>query len=167
MTSHRIRPLPSARAVLPWRLPAAALSVATLAAITTLWPARVAAAEGAVEPVSVRAVAHFDFDRTTIRGADRDAILAEVGKMKGVTWQTVTATGHTDAIGSPDYNRRLAARRAEAVKAYLVDKGLGPSMIRTEAKAAEMPVAPNDSGSGRAKNRRAEIEFRGVRAAAQ
>ena len=84
--------------------------------------------------------------------------------MKGVTWQTVTTTGHTDSVGSSAYNQRLAAKRARAVKSYLVGKGLPSTMIRTEAKAAEAPVADNGSDDGRAKNRRTEIEFQGVRA---
>ena len=123
------------------------------------------AADGAVEPVKVRAVAHFDFDRAAIRPEDRDAILAEVGKMQGVTWQTVTATGHTDAVGAGSYNQKLSARRAQAVKSYLVGKGLAPTMIKTDAKASAAPVADNDSDGGRAQNRRTEIEFQGVRAA--
>jgi OOP family OmpA-OmpF porin len=98
---------------------------------------------------------------------DRDAILAAVGKMKDVTWQTVTATGHTDAVGSTSYNERLSAERARTVKSCLVGKGLSPSMIKTQAKASAAPVADNQSDDGRAKNRRAEIEFQGVRATAQ
>jgi|GEM_PF-3562672 len=122
--------------------------------------------DGVVEKVSVRAVARFDFDRASIRPEDRDALLAEVGKMKGVTWQTVTATGYTDAVGPAPYNARLSAKRAKTVKSYLVGKGLSPSMIRTQAKAAAEPVADNSSEEGRAKNRRTEIEFQGVRAVA-
>ena len=124
------------------------------------------AADGAVEKVSVRAVAHFDFDRASIRPDDQAAILAEVGQMKGVTWQSVTAVGHTDSIGNPSYNARLSDKRAGAIKAYLVGKGLDASMIKAQGKAAVAPVADNASDNGRAKNRRTEIEFTGVHAAA-
>ena len=123
------------------------------------------AADAPVEKVSVRAVTHFDFSRASIRPADQAAILADVGKMSDVTWQTVTATGHTDSIGRVNLNERLSARRAAAVKAYLVGKGLDPSMIRTQAKAAQAPVASNDTSAGRAQNRRTEVEFEGVRPA--
>ena len=123
-------------------------------------------AEGAVEQVEVKAVAHFGLNRAGLDPRDRDAILADVGKLKGVTWQTVTATGHTDATGSAAVNARLSAKRAQAVKSYLVTKGLGADMIRTQAKASAQPVADNDSDAGRAQNRRAEIEFRGVRSIA-
>jgi hypothetical protein len=56
---------------------------------------------------------------------------------------------------------------ADAVKVYLVDKGLDPAMVATEAKAEGDPVAPNDTPAGRARNRRAEIRFEGVRSAAK
>ncbi|MEP7100530.1 MAG: OmpA family protein [Burkholderiales bacterium] len=141
-----------------------ATALALAACLST--PLAAQAADGVVETVSVRAVARFDFDRASIRPEDRDAILAEVGKMKDVTWQTVTATGYTDAVGRADYNKRLSARRANTVKAYLVGKGLMPAMIKAEGKASAAPVADNDSEAGRAKNRRAEIEFQGVRVVA-
>ena len=124
------------------------------------------AAPDAVENVSVRSTAHFDFDRARIRPVDRAAILAEVGRMQGVTWQSVVATGHTDSIGQAAYNAQLSSRRAEAVKSYLVGKGLDEAMIQTQGKAEAAPVADNRRGDGRAKNRRTEIEFRGVRATA-
>jgi OOP family OmpA-OmpF porin len=121
------------------------------------------AADAKLEPVQVKAVAYFDFNKTSIRPEDQPAILAEVGKMQNVTWQSVTATGHTDSIGSARYNAKLAARRARSVKSYLVGKGLDPSMIQAVGKAGETPVADNDSADGRARNRRTEIVFQGVR----
>lgn len=122
---------------------------------------------GPVQKVTVRAVAQFGFDKATLQADDQAKILAEVGQMKDVTWQTVTATGHTDSVGPTSYNQKLSARRAQAVKAYLVGKGLDPAMVNTEARGPNAPVASNGSASGRAKNRRAEIEFQGVRSAAQ
>ena len=123
------------------------------------------AADGPVEKVSVRSTAHFNFDRSSLAAEDQAAILAEVGKMKGVTWQSITATGHTDSVGDTAYNERLSTRRAKAVKDYLVGKGLGPNMIKTRAEGEAEPVASNESDAGRAKNRRTEIRFEGVRAA--
>lgn len=145
------------------------LVIHPVAALSGLfWLASAAlAADSPVEKVSVRAVAYFDFDRASLRPEDQASILADVGKMKNVTWQTVTATGHTDSVGAASYNARLAARRAQAIKGYLVGKGLDGTMIKTQAKAAEQPVADNLSSDGRAKNRRTEIEFQGVQAAAR
>ena len=123
------------------------------------------AADGAPEKVSVSATAHFDFDRATLAPGDQNRILAEVSKMKGVTWQSVTATGHTDSVGDPAYNDRLSARRAQVVKAYLTGKGLDSQMIKTQAEGEGEPVASNESDDGRAKNRRTEVRFEGIRAA--
>jgi OmpA-OmpF porin, OOP family len=125
------------------------------------------AQSGPVEKVSVKAVAPFGFGSAAVSQEARDAMLAEVSKMEGVSWQTVKATGHTDSIGPAAVNERLSEKRAAAVKAALVGKGLDPAMIATEAKAAREPVADNRSADGRARNRRAEIVFEGVRVGAK
>jgi OmpA-OmpF porin, OOP family len=140
--------------------------LAALLGTAVLLPAKAADAP-ALEPVSVKAVARFGFDRTAINAEDEARILAEVGQMKDVTWQSVTATGHTDNIGPDTYNQQLSARRAQAVKRYLVGKGLKPAMIEAVGAGEEGPVAPNDDPAGRAMNRRTDIEFKGVRAAAK
>jgi OmpA-OmpF porin, OOP family len=120
-----------------------------------------------VEKVTVRAVAHFDFDAATLSEADRQALLAEVGQMSNVTWQVVTATGHTDSVGTTEYNQKLAARRADAVRGYLLSKGLDPAMVRSAAQGETAPVADNNDPSGRARNRRTEVRFEGVRTASK
>jgi OmpA-OmpF porin, OOP family len=125
----------------------------------------VAADAPAIEKVSVRSTAHFGFDRAAVRQDDQARLLAEVATMTDVTWQSVTATGHTDSVGPVVHNRQLSDRRALAVKAFLVGKGLDPAMIETHAQAADAPAAPNDSATGRSRNRRTEIVFQGVRAA--
>jgi OOP family OmpA-OmpF porin len=121
------------------------------------------AADPSVETVKVRAVAHFDFDRVGVRAEDQPALLEDVAKMQGVTWQTVTAVGHTDSVGAPRYNQRLSARRARAVKDYLISKGLDASMIKTVGQGQAGPLADNSTSEGRAQNRRTEVEFQGVR----
>ena len=124
-----------------------------------------AQAAAPTEQISLRSVANFGFDQTTLQPRDQASMLAEVGKMKDVSWQTVRAVGYTDSVGAADYNERLSVRRAEAVKAYLVSKGLMPEMIRAEGRAEAAPVASNATAAGRAKNRRTEVEFVGVRTA--
>lgn len=118
---------------------------------------------GPVEKVAVKAVARFDFDRTDVLPADQQTLLAEVAKMKDVTWQSVSARGYTDSVGSDAYNEKLSQRRADAVKRFLVGKGLEPGMIATEGLGPQSPVADNDSAAGRAQNRRTEVTFEGVR----
>ena len=75
----------------------------------------------------------------------------------------IIAVGHTDSIGTDAYNQRLSVRRAEAVKAYLVSKGIEKNRVYTEGKGEKQPVADNKTAEGRAKNRRVEIEVVGTR----
>jgi OmpA-OmpF porin, OOP family len=123
------------------------------------------AAAGGLETVTVHAVAHFDFDRTTVLPADQKQLLSEVATLKDVTWKTVSADGYADSVGDAAYNQRLSMRRAQAVRAYLIGKGLSPAMIRTEGKGEDAPVGDNATADGRAQNRRTEVTFEGVRAA--
>jgi OOP family OmpA-OmpF porin len=146
------------------RLLTAGLATAAALAGLTMSTAAVAA-DPPVQPVTVRAMAHFDFDRANLRSDDRNRLLAEVSRMEGVTWQTVTAIGHTDSVGPVSYNEGLSERRAQAIREYLVAQGLDPAMIEIDGRADTAPVAPNDTREGRAQNRRTEVEFRGVRAA--
>lgn len=71
----------------------------------------------------------------------------------------VDVYGHTDAIGGLAYNQRLSDRRARAVGEYLASRGVQTARIGTRGYGASQPVAPNDSLSGRAGNRRVEIKI--------
>lgn len=71
--------------------------------------------------------------------------------------QTLVIEGHTDSVGTTDYNRRLSEARAEAVRAYLVTRGVPPEQLVAVAKGEEEPVASNTTDEGRANNRRVEI----------
>jgi len=77
----------------------------------------------------------------------------------------IIAVGHADSVGSDAYNQKLSVRRAEAVKAYLISKGIERNRIYTEGKGEKQPVADNRTAEGRAKNRRVEVEVVGTRAA--
>jgi OOP family OmpA-OmpF porin len=125
------------------------------------------AAAPAVQKVSVKGVARFDFDRAEVNPEDGLKLMSEVRSMKNVTWQTISVVGHTDAVGPDDYNVKLSERRAAAVQAFLIDKGVKPERIRTSAKGEAQPVAPNATAQGRAMNRRTEIEFQGLQSVAQ
>ena len=93
--------------------------------------------------------------------------MAEIhlAKTKGIALEVIIAVGHTDNIGSAAYNQALSERRANAVKEYLVSKGIEKNRVYTEGKGLKNPIASNSTAEGRAKNRRTEIEVVGTRAA--
>lgn len=70
----------------------------------------------------------------------------------------IKITGHTDNEGSPRYNLRLSQKRAEAVKKYLVSKGIDEARIVTDGVGEKKPIASNETRRGRAKNRRIEVQ---------
>ena len=70
---------------------------------------------------------------------------------------SIVIEGHTDNVGSEQYNKQLSEDRANAVKTYLVSEGISETRISTLGKGEESPVANNDTPDGRAMNRRIEI----------
>jgi len=127
-------------------------------------PAPVAPQAPAASKVTYAADAFFDFDKATLKPAGKAKLDDLVGKVKGINLEVIIAVGHTDNVGSDVYNQKLAVKRAESVKAYLVSKGIEKNRIYTEGKGEKQPVADNKTTEGRAKNRRVEIEVVGTRA---
>jgi OOP family OmpA-OmpF porin len=118
----------------------------------------------AASKVTFAADAFFDFDKSVLKPEGRAKLDDLVSKISGVNLEVIIAVGHTDSVGSDAYNQRLSVRRAEAVKAYLVTKGIERNRVYTEGKGEKQPVADNRTKEGRAKNRRVEIEVVGTRA---
>jgi OmpA-OmpF porin, OOP family len=115
------------------------------------------------EKVTFAADVFFDFDKAILKPDGKARLDDMVSKLKAVALEVIIAIGHTDAIGGDAYNQKLSVRRAEAVKAYLVSKGIEPNRIYTEGKGKTQPIADNRTDDGRAKNRRVEIEVVGTR----
>lgn len=132
-----------------------------------------AAAAPAAEPAPAPAVAtkvtyaadaFFDFDKSVLKPEGKAKLDDLASKVKDINLEVIIAVGHTDSVGSDAYNQKLSVRRSEAVKAYLVSKGIEKNRVYTEGKGEKQPVADNKTKEGRAKNRRVEIEVVGTRA---
>ncbi len=115
------------------------------------------------EKVTFAADAFFDFDKSVLKPEGKAKLDDLVSKMSGLNLEVIIAVGHTDSVGSDAYNQKLSVRRSEAVKAYLVGKGVEKNRVYTEGKGKKQPVADNKTAEGRAKNRRVEIEVVGTR----
>lgn len=113
--------------------------------------------------VTYAADAFFDFDKAVLKPEGKAKLEDLVSKVKGINLEVIIAVGHTDWIGTVAYNQKLSVRRAEAVKAFLVSKGIEKNRVYTEGKGKSQPIADNKTAEGRAKNRRVEIEVVGTR----
>jgi OmpA-OmpF porin, OOP family len=132
--------------------------------------ARPPAAPAAPQPpaatkVTYAADAFFDVNKSVIKPEGKAKMDDLVSKIKGINLEVIIAVGHTDSDGGDAANQKLSVSRAEAVKAYLVSKGIEKNRVYTEGKGEKQPVADNKTKEGKTKNRRVEIEVVGTRAA--
>lgn len=111
------------------------------------------------EKHTVSATALFDFDKAVLKEQGKAELskLGEYIRSKGMTVVDLDVVGHTDSMGSEEYNQALSERRASAVKTYLVSRGIDASIIDVIGKGEEEPTASNDTAEGRTLNRRVEI----------
>ena len=98
----------------------------------------------------------FNFDSYHLGSNDKKA-LDKVADMAGPNTE-IRIAGHTCNIGASTYNQSLSVKRANAVRDYLVSKGVMSGSIKVEGKGESTPVASNSTREGRAQNRRAEVE---------
>ncbi|MBF5006304.1 outer membrane protein OmpA [Diaphorobacter caeni] len=140
-------------------------AVAPAPAPAAATPAAPAPAPAVASKVTYAADAFFDFDKSVLKPEGKAKLDDLVSKVKNINLEVIIAVGHTDSVGSDAYNQKLSVRRAEAVKAYLVSKGIEKNRVYTEGKGEKQPVADNKTAAGRAKNRRVEIEVVGTQAA--
>jgi OmpA-OmpF porin, OOP family len=151
---------------------AAPAPAATVAAVTPApAPAAAAPAPAAAAPaasaaaatkVTYAADAFFASNSAVVKAAGKAKLDDLVDKVKGINLEVIVAVGHTDSAGKDASNQALSVRRAEAVKAYLVSKGIEKNRVYTEGKGSKQPVADNKTKEGRAKNNRVEIEVVGT-----
>ena len=121
------------------------------------------------EKVTYSADTFFQFDKAVLQPAGKEALDDLAEKIKAVNLETVVSTGYTDSFGSVAYNQKLSLRRAEAVKAYLVSKGIPADKIYIEGKGkTDFRVDPKSCKGTfkqqvecQAPNRRAVVEIVG------
>ncbi len=164
IVAPRAAPAP-APAPAPAAAPAAPAAAAPAAAPAPAAAAAPAAAQPpAATKVTYAADAFFDFNKSVLKPEGKAKLDDLTDKVKGINLEVIIAVGHTDSIGSDAYNQKLSVKRSEAVKAYLVSKGIEKNRVYTEGKGEKQPVADNKTKEGQAKNRRVEIEVVGTRA---
>jgi len=103
----------------------------------------------------------FDFDRYTLKPGAREKMAKVSGILLAYPGLKLQLEGHTDSIGSDDYNLKLSQQRADAVRDFLVEQGVSASTISAVGLGKADPVATNDTASGRQQNRRVELVVSG------
>ena len=121
------------------------------------------------QKITFQADALFDFDKAVLKPEGKSKLDDLASKIQSVNLEVVVATGYTDKIGSDKYNDRLSLRRAQAVKAYLVSKGIEANRVYTEGKGKRNPVVTDCAQKNHkalvaclAPNRRVEVEVVGT-----
>lgn len=115
--------------------------------------------EGNLLAVTFKGDVTFDTNSVEVKRG----LYSEIDRVAGVLTQYpdtyIRVEGHTDSIGSNEYNTDLSIRRANAVKNLLVQRGVSGGRIEVVGFGKTMPVATNDTEAGRQKNRRVEIKI--------
>jgi OOP family OmpA-OmpF porin len=135
--------------------------------ICALMPERVAEAPPAppvkhvpvVKKTVVLPGVNFGFDRSDLLAPAKATLDKEIiPELKADQGLTVSVEGHTDAVGSDQYNQTLSNKRAQTVRDYLISQGIEPSRIEAVGFGETRPIESNDTEAGRAANRRVEVK---------
>lgn len=115
--------------------------------------------EGNLLAVTFKGDVTFDTNSTEVRRG----LYSEINRVAGILNQypltLIRVDGHTDSVGSDEYNMNLSRRRADAVKTLLVQRGVAASRVEVVGYGKTMPVANNSTEAGRQMNRRVEIKI--------
>jgi len=100
---------------------------------------------------------NFDFDKASLRQEDIGSLDNDVATLKSWGDVNIEVAGHTDSMGSDAYNMKLSQQRAEAVRNFLISRGVSADRLTAKGYGESQPVADNATDEGRFKNRRVEL----------
>ncbi|MCD4682013.1 MAG: OmpA family protein, partial [Bacteroidales bacterium] len=100
----------------------------------------------------------FDFDKATLRSESANELDRLVKMLIDVPTMKIEISGHTDNVGSDNYNKQLSEDRAKAVVDYLIEKGIDQDRLTYAGYGETQPIADNDTEEGRQVNRRTEFK---------
>jgi len=160
-------PKPAPRAEAPARPAPPAVEARVIEAPRAPVPVAAAAipepARVKLQAITLGADASFDTGRADLKSDGQAKLDQLVAKLKGVNFDAITITGHTDGVGTDAVNQKLSLRRADAVKQYLSSHGIDATKIKTAGRGKTSPIADNKTAQGRARNRRVEVVITGTR----
>ena len=104
----------------------------------------------------------FDTGSANLKPGAREKLARVAGILLSHPDLHIEVDGHTDSVGSEEYNQRLSEHRAESVHAYLVRQGISPQAVGTAGFGESRPVATNGTSAGRQQNRRVELVVTGA-----
>jgi OOP family OmpA-OmpF porin len=107
-----------------------------------------AAPKPAAQKVTLAADALFDFNKADLRPEGKAKLDKLTADIKGIKLEVILAVGHADRFGGDAYNQKLSEKRAAAVKAYLVSKGIDANRVYAEGKGEKQPVTKPDQCKG-------------------
>jgi outer membrane protein OmpA-like peptidoglycan-associated protein len=102
---------------------------------------------------------YFDLDKSTLKQKSVEVLNRKIEQLKKYPYAVVTLVGHTCDIGTENHNNSLSYNRADAVRQYLIQRGIEPQRIHVQPMGPRNPTYPNDSEQNRALNRRVDFLF--------
>lgn len=122
-------------------------------------PAPEAPAPQVTRQVPVFSNVLFDFDKSDLRPEGRDVVQNVVESLQANPNDRLTVVGHTDSIGTDEYNMALGQRRANTVRDAIVAGGIDPNRVTAVSRGESEPAVPNDSPANRQLNRRVVFDY--------
>jgi outer membrane protein OmpA-like peptidoglycan-associated protein len=103
----------------------------------------------------------FDTGKFSLRPEAREKLAKVAGIVSGHPGLRLDVEGHTDSVGTDDYNQQLSEERGGSVRDYLIEQGMVGSSVSSKGFGKTQPIASNDTAVGRQQNRRVELVISG------